>query len=119
MVVIDELSRRRYRRWAGKRYCGVWREAVSRIFRGVVFTTFISSATAVGVLASSVEINMDQRREQDMPTYEYRCGTCAKGFTIVLTMSEHDRGDIRCPECKSDQVVQQYSTFYAKTSRKS
>jgi hypothetical protein len=34
-------------------------------------------------------------------------------------MAEHDKGGISCPECKSERVVQQYSTFYAKTSRKS
>jgi hypothetical protein len=34
-------------------------------------------------------------------------------------MSEHEKGGIRCPECKDGRIVQRYSTFYAKTSRKS
>lgn len=54
-----------------------------------------------------------------MPTYEYRCEKCNKEFTVVMRMAEHDRGGVRCPECKGSEVVQQYSTFYAKTSKKS
>jgi len=54
-----------------------------------------------------------------MPTYEYRCESCGKTFSIQLSMSEHDKGNIRCPDCKEARIVQQFSTFYAKTSRKS
>jgi hypothetical protein len=34
-------------------------------------------------------------------------------------MAEHDRGEVECPRCHGRQVVQQYSIFYAKTSKKS
>jgi putative FmdB family regulatory protein len=54
-----------------------------------------------------------------MPTYDYRCENCAKTFSVTLSMSEHDKGNIACPGCKEDKVVQLYSTFYAKTSKKS
>jgi len=54
-----------------------------------------------------------------MPTYEYRCVKCQTIFSIVLGMAEHDRAKVRCPACKSAEVVQQYSTFFAKTSKKS
>lgn len=54
-----------------------------------------------------------------MPTYEYRCENCAKLFSIQVSMSEHEKGNITCPDCKKDMIVQQYSTFYAKTSKKS
>ena len=54
-----------------------------------------------------------------MPNYEYRCENCAKTFSIQLSMSEHEKGNITCPECKEGRIVQQYSPFYAKTSRKS
>ncbi len=54
-----------------------------------------------------------------MPTYEYRCEKCANEFSVTMTMAEHDRKKVKCPACKSSSVVQQYSTFYAKTSRKS
>jgi putative FmdB family regulatory protein len=54
-----------------------------------------------------------------MPTYDYRCENCAKTFSLTLSMSEHDKGNIACPGCKADKVVQLYSAFYAKTSKKS
>jgi putative FmdB family regulatory protein len=54
-----------------------------------------------------------------MPTYEYQCENCANIFSIQLSMSEHEKGNITCPVCKEGRVIQQYSTFYAKTSKKS
>ena len=54
-----------------------------------------------------------------MPSYEYRCEKCAKVFSIQLSMSEHDKENITCPDCKEGRVVQQYSAFYAQTSKKS
>ena len=54
-----------------------------------------------------------------MPTYDYRCENCAKTFSVTLSMSERDKGNIACPGCKEDKVVQLFSTFYAKTSKKS
>lgn len=54
-----------------------------------------------------------------MPTYEYCCDTCGKKFSVTLHIAEHEEGKIACPECKSEQIVQQYSEFYAKTSKKS
>lgn len=54
-----------------------------------------------------------------MPIYEYRCQKCKKEFTLVMTMAEHDSVTIDCPDCKSAEVVQQYSAFFAKTSKKS
>lgn len=57
--------------------------------------------------------------EKHMPTYDYRCENCAKTFSVTLSMSERDKGNIACPVCKKNKVVQLYSTFYAKTSKKS
>ena len=54
-----------------------------------------------------------------MPTYEYRCERCQEDFTVHMSISEHDRGGIKCPKCGGTEVAQRYSTFYAKTSRKS
>lgn len=54
-----------------------------------------------------------------MPVYEYYCNSCAKNFTVVMTIAEHDRGGIVCPECKGSSVVQRYTAFFAKTSKKS
>lgn len=54
-----------------------------------------------------------------MPTYEYHCTKCEKAFSVVMSMAEHDQTKVKCPACKSNAVVQQFSTFYAKTSKKS
>jgi len=54
-----------------------------------------------------------------MPTYEYRCDICKNSFSSIQTMSEHDKGKVACPKCKSKKVKQQISLFTAKTSRKS
>ena len=54
-----------------------------------------------------------------MPTYEYRCEKCQVVFEIVQSMAEHERGKVVCPHCQSKQVVQQFSRFFAKTSKKS
>jgi putative FmdB family regulatory protein len=54
-----------------------------------------------------------------MPTYEYRCRTCGELFSLVMSMDEHDKSQITCPACKSAKVTQQYTAFYAKTSKKS
>lgn len=54
-----------------------------------------------------------------MPIYEYSCKSCGTVFSIKLSMSEHEKGNLTCPDCKGGQVAQQYSTFYAKTAKKS
>jgi putative FmdB family regulatory protein len=54
-----------------------------------------------------------------MPTYEYLCQKCQALFTLVQTMSEHDQDQATCPQCHSRDVTQQYSVFFAKTSKKS
>ncbi len=54
-----------------------------------------------------------------MPTYEYRCEKCEKIFSVIMRIEEHDREGTACPECKGTAVVQQYTPFFAKTSKKS
>lgn len=54
-----------------------------------------------------------------MPTYEYRCQDCGKESDLYLSINEHDRGNITCPECKSSRMEQLMSTVSARTSRKS
>jgi putative FmdB family regulatory protein len=54
-----------------------------------------------------------------MPTYEYKCQDCGKESEVSLSMTEHDRGQITCPECKSSRMEQLMSAVSAKTSRKS
>ena len=54
-----------------------------------------------------------------MPLYEYYCDACKKEVTLTMTISEHDRGEATCPECKGKRLKPLVGTFFAKTSRKS
>ena len=54
-----------------------------------------------------------------MPTYEYKCMDCGKESELYLSISEHERGNIACPTCKSTRMEQLISAISAKTSRKS
>ncbi len=54
-----------------------------------------------------------------MPKYEYRCDKCNKHFTVVKSISEHDRRGQSCLKCKSRRVRQVLTPFYAKTIKKS
>jgi len=54
-----------------------------------------------------------------MPVYEYRCKKCRKTFSLTMSIAEHDKGGIVCPLCQGKSVVQIFTPFFAKTSRKS
>ncbi len=54
-----------------------------------------------------------------MPTYDYLCRKCRKKFSLIMTISAHDKKKVRCPKCKSTQVEQQLNSFFAVTARKS
>lgn len=54
-----------------------------------------------------------------MPIYEYRCKRCGNIFSIQLSMTEHEKGHLTCPACSYGQYIQLYSTFFAKTGKKS
>ena len=54
-----------------------------------------------------------------MPTYEYRCRECEHLFDRVEPLSEHGGKSPQCPSCKSRNVQQMLTPFFAKTSHKS
>lgn len=54
-----------------------------------------------------------------MPVYEYRCTECEEEFTVRMTIGEHERKRPKCPECGSRKIRQIYSSFFAKTGKKS
>jgi len=54
-----------------------------------------------------------------MPTYEFICEKCKKPFTLILSVSEHEKEKFQCPKCKSSKVIQRISSFQTKTSKKS
>lgn len=59
------------------------------------------------------------RPEEKMPLYDFECQGCGRIFTVVLSLKEHERGEIRCPGCNSKDVRQMVSSFVAQTSKKS
>lgn len=54
-----------------------------------------------------------------MPIYEYRCTKCRKRFSQAMPISAHGRRRPACPKCGSKVVEPVFSTFFAKTIRKS
>lgn len=54
-----------------------------------------------------------------MPIYEFVCTKCKKAFEIALSFAEREKKKIKCPKCKSTQVSQSLSAFFANTSKKS
>jgi putative FmdB family regulatory protein len=54
-----------------------------------------------------------------MPTYEYRCLECDEIFERSAKMEDLEASSPACPRCGSDKVEQVFSSFFAKTSRKS
>jgi putative FmdB family regulatory protein len=54
-----------------------------------------------------------------MPLYEYTCRECEKTFSIRLSVKDHERKRPKCPHCGSRKLTQQFSSFFAKTSKKS
>ncbi len=54
-----------------------------------------------------------------MPTYDYRCDSCRKKFTLTMGIREHESKKVKCPKCNSTKVTQLLSAFFAQTSKKS
>ena len=59
------------------------------------------------------------KERDEMPSYEYRCPSCKKKFTVILSMREHEARKAKCPKCGGKKLEQLISQFMAKTSRKS
>lgn len=54
-----------------------------------------------------------------MPRYEFMCERCKKPFELIMTIAEREKSEVKCPKCKSPQVVTQLGGFMAQTSKKS
>lgn len=46
-----------------------------------------------------------------MPLFEFNCQKCGHSFEELLSLSEVDGGDLKCPACSSKRVVRGYSAF--------
>ena len=54
-----------------------------------------------------------------MPFYEYLCKKCGQSFAFTMTVSEHEKKRVQCPHCNGIEIVPQFQSFFAKTSKKS
>jgi putative FmdB family regulatory protein len=54
-----------------------------------------------------------------MPLYEYLCEKCGQSFAFTMTVSEHEKKRVQCPHCSGTEIVPQFQSFFAKTSKKS
>ena len=54
-----------------------------------------------------------------MPVYEYHCGKCDREVTLTLAISQHDKGQIKCPKCGSKALRPLLSAFMSQTAKKS
>jgi putative FmdB family regulatory protein len=54
-----------------------------------------------------------------MPIYEYRCLECDRTFEQPERIADHEANRPSCPGCGSEKVEQVFSSFFAKTARKS
>ena len=55
----------------------------------------------------------------NMPLYEYFCKKCGQSFVFTMTVSEHEKKRVQCPHCNGNEIVPQFQSFFAKTSKKS
>jgi putative FmdB family regulatory protein len=53
-----------------------------------------------------------------MPIYEYQCRSCDNRFEMLRGMKDDDT-NVECPNCRSDKVERQLSTFAASGCGKS
>lgn len=54
-----------------------------------------------------------------MPVYEYYCDRCQREVTVTMSMSEHEKGEAKCPGCGATSLQPLVASFFSKTSRKS
>ena len=48
-----------------------------------------------------------------MPLYEYHCTECGQRFELLRRFQDADR-DVVCPQCQSQQVERQISSFLSR-----
>jgi putative FmdB family regulatory protein len=57
--------------------------------------------------------------EGKMPTYDFTCRECGKRFSLTMGIKERETKRPKCPKCGAGKPEPVFSTFFAKTSRKS
>ncbi|MBN1484547.1 MAG: zinc ribbon domain-containing protein [Chloroflexia bacterium] len=46
-----------------------------------------------------------------MPVYVYRCEQCGKEFEKLFLSARQSEGEVRCPNCESEQVERRPALF--------
>ena len=54
-----------------------------------------------------------------MPMVEFECGKCKKGFSLKLSVKDHDFKNYQCPDCHGKDIKQLISGVQIQTSKKS
>ena len=54
-----------------------------------------------------------------MPSYDFKCVECSKKFSLTMGIKERGTKRLKCPKCGAGKPETIFSTFFAKTSRKS
>ncbi len=45
-----------------------------------------------------------------MPVFNYKCNSCGKDFDLLTGVGENREEQV-CPDCKSDDIQKNYSSF--------
>ena len=64
-------------------------------------------------------VPLDHEGESAMPIYEYHCDKCDREVTLTLTISQHEKGQVKCPNCGGKALRPLLSAFMSQTSKKS
>ena len=54
-----------------------------------------------------------------MPSYDFKCLKCGKKFSLTMGIKERETKRLKCPKCGAGKPETVFSSFFAKTSRKS
>jgi putative FmdB family regulatory protein len=56
-----------------------------------------------------VHVVIITEREENMPTYEYRCEVCGKVFEVTILIADLPTTTIKCPICFSENVKKSWN----------
>ena len=51
-----------------------------------------------------------------MPLYEFTCRKCGSVFEEIMSFTEMEQGNLKCPQCSSSRVDRSLSTFSTGTA---
>jgi putative FmdB family regulatory protein len=46
-----------------------------------------------------------------MPKYSFECDDCGHEFVLEMSIKEKEDQEVKCPECDSTKVSQQFGSF--------